>query len=312
MHIYAGLRSKFYYFDKFFYEAVTYFGEKMPAEMVVYAGLSGGIDNEETKEEEEVKQDGDDDSDDEEEKKPKKTEEEKDKEEQEKKRSANAAFEFFNTAFLISPFSATRDPAIFDKDTLVIGLQATFLNEFNDTRYLDLTQFSSFSENDGISEVVFYGEFSELSFVSMKVQGDDSCDFGEYLLALRYWQKWSTGFADFNDKKYNMAFLPSEKTQKLLISILNGDKDVPKYVLSLYDHFRGKQGQKGYHRMYEELYDIDFSKICKKVAGGLIKELQEMIFNEDLDDVDPVKIKKLYNDKVKQYVDTLEKEKAFS
>jgi len=300
----VSLRSKFYYFDKFLYEAITYFGQKMPADMVVYAGLSGGIDNEEKKK---------DDDKDKEEKKQEKTQEEKDKEEKErKKRSANAEFEFFNTAFLISPFSTTRDPAVFEKGTLVIGMKATFLNEFNDTRYLDLSPFSSFTEKDGKNEVVFYGEFSELSFVSMKIQGDDKCDFSDYIIALRYWQKFSTGFADFNDKKYNMAFIPDEKTQKLLLSILNGDKDVPKYVGSLFDNYKDKDGKKGFHRMYSELYDIDFSKICKKVAKGLIKELQEKIFNDDLSDVDSAKIKKLFKDGAKKYVDTLEKEKALS
>ena len=75
--------------------------------MVVYAGLSGGIDNEEKKK---------DDDKDKEEKKQEKSQEEKDKEEKaRKKRTANEEFEFFNTAFLISPFSATRDPAIFEK-----------------------------------------------------------------------------------------------------------------------------------------------------------------------------------------------------
>ena len=192
-------------------------------------------------------------------------------------------------------------------------MKATFLNEFNDTKFLDLSPFSSFTEKDGKNEVLFYGEFSELSFVSMKVQGDDKCDFSDYIIALRYWQKFSSGFADFNDKKYNLLpFIPEEKTQKLLLAILNGDDSVPKYVKSLFNNYKDKDGKKGYHRMYTELYDIDFSKICKKVAKGLIKELQDKLFNDDLSDVDSAKIKKLFKDGAKKYVDTLEKEKALS
>ena len=261
---------------------------------MVYAGLTGGLNVvEEKKGDDEAKDD-------------KKKKEDEDDED----RNKNDQFTFLNTTFLVIPFSATRDNALFDKGTVVISLKATFLNEFNDTKYLDLAPFSSFSEKEGKNEILFLGEFCELQFVDIKVQGDDSCNFSDYIMALKYWQKFTSGFADFNAKKYNMEFLPSDKIQACLLKILKGDKEVPKYIQQLFSYYNENKTGEKYHRMYDEILDIDFGKICKKVAAGLSKEIQALLFNEDVSDVDKAKIKKFFT-KGKKYVDVLEKQKDF-
>eukprot|EP01084_Bolivina_argentea_P022399 41627_1 len=151
----VSLPSKFYHFGRFIYEIVTYFGQKMDADMIVYAGLSGGLN---------IKQ---------EEKKEEKKDNNEDEFEEDKRK--NDEWEFFNTGFLTYPFSACKDQNIFKKNILILSLQAQFLNDFNDTKYFDLSYFSSFKNGN---EILFFGEFSELSVINISVSGGDkSCDF---------------------------------------------------------------------------------------------------------------------------------------
>ena len=57
--------------------------------------------------------------------------------------------------------------------------------------------------------------------------------------------------------------------------------------------------------MYDYHLDIDFSKICKK-PGKYMKTIQDKLFNDDLTDVDPEKLKKIFIN-AENYVDTFEK-----
>lgn len=90
--LYRSNILKFYHFHRCLYEVVSYFGLKMPKDMVVYVGLTGGL--------------GD-------------ANEEKDDDENVKKRR-NDEWQFFNTAFLVCPFSACKDANIFPKGMLIV------------------------------------------------------------------------------------------------------------------------------------------------------------------------------------------------
>merc|ERR1711933_416266 len=111
-----------------------------------------------------------------------------------------------------------------------------FLNEFNDTYYFDLSAFSSFAAKDGKNEVLFMGEYSELSIVDIAVQGDETCDFSIYFRALNYWQKLTSGFADFNAKKYNIDSVTDE-TQSALLDMLKSDDKVPSYIQRVFKYY---------------------------------------------------------------------------
>eukprot|EP01083_Nonionella_stella_P080363 220834_1 len=284
----VSLPSKFFHFHRFMYELVTYFGTKMASDAVVYHGLSDGLNVQEEKEEKkDKKEDGDD--------------------EDEDKRKNNQ-WEFLNTGFLTFPLSACRETNVFSKGTVLLTLKTQFVNEFNETRCFDLAPLSSFAEKDGKNEIVFMGEFSELSVDNISVVGEASADFKIYVDAINLWQMLSTGFADYNDKKYSVN--KSKETQDALVKLLKEDKDVPKYMQQVFKYYNeSKKGEK-YHRCYEELLDIDFSNICKTVAKTLNKELQDLLFNDEVSDVDPAKIKKIFT-KGKKYRDHTEKEKNF-
>lgn len=268
--------SKFYHFHRFLYEIVHFFGQKMPKEMVVFVGLSGGLNNEE-----------------------------KDDENMNKRK--NDEWEFLNTAFLVSPFSACKQSNIFSKGTLVLSLKTQFLNEFNDTNYFDLAAFSSFADKDGKNEILFFGKFAELSIVDIRVAGDDKCDFSEYFRALNYWQKLTSGFADFNAKKYNIEPITDE-TQLALLNMLNGSDKVPKYIQRVFKFYNDSKKGQEFHRMYTELLDCGFDKICKNKR--VTKEIAKMLFNDDMSDVDPNKIKKIFKN-AQRYVNTKEKKMVF-
>jgi len=271
-----GELANFYHFYRALFEVVHYFGPKMPKDMVVHAGLTGGLN----------------DSDD-----------QKNNDNGRK----NDEFEFFNTAFLVSPFCASKEMNVFPKGTVVLSLKAQFLNEFNDTNYFDLSAFSSFTESDGKNEVLFMGEYSELSIVNIGVQGDDSCDFSVYFRALNYWQKMSSGFADFNAKKYNIEPV-TEQTQSALLDMLKGDAKVPKYIGRVFKYYNESKRGVAFHKMYTELLDVGFDKFCKKERVN--KEIAAMLLNAEGTDVDPNKIKKIFPN-AQKYVNTLEKKMVF-
>merc|ERR1712129_132718 len=214
----------------------------------------------------------------------------------------NDEFEFFNTACLVSPFCASKEAKnTFAKGTLILSLKAQFLNDFNDTNYFDLSAF-------GANAVLFLGEYSELSIVDVTVQGDDDCDFSIYFRALNYWQKLTSGFADFNSKKYNIEPV-TEQTQAALLDMLKGGADnVPKYIVKLFEYYNESKKGETFHKMYTELLDVGFDKFCKKER--VWKEIAQMLLNEDGTDADPKKIKKIFPN-AKKYVNTKEKKMVF-
>ena len=244
--------------------------------MEVYAALSGGLN---------VKQD-----------------ESKDDEKEKEKQSTrnNDQWKFLNTSFLCVPFSASGTKDIFDKESLVLTLKAQFVNDLNETKYFDLSPFSSFAEKEGKNEILFYGEFSELSIDNISIQGDADTHFGEYFQALNYWQKVSTGFAAHDDKQYNLK-APTENLYKLLLSLLNEDEAVPKYIQQIFKFYNESKTGSKYHAKHKELLDVDFRGIQDKVAKEMSKELQEKLLNEDMSDVDKDKLEKIFTGKVENF-----------
>mmetsp|Transcript_26905 Transcript_26905/g.44103 ORF Transcript_26905/g.44103 Transcript_26905/m.44103 type:complete len:458 (+) Transcript_26905:35-1408(+) len=254
-----SLPSKSYFFGKFFYEVVTYFGRPMPADMVVYVGLT--ITEEATTSAAVIEQ------------------------------------EFLNTAFLMAPFSACKDADIFGKDVVVLSLQTQFLDHFNDTKYFDLSSFSSFGRKQGKNEVVFFGEFAELSVMNIAVSGDGTSavqDFKPFMDALNIWQKMSSGFADYDSAVYNAPAL-TEQRQQILADLLNlKEEKIPKYIFHLFKYYNESKTGASFHSMYDDVLDVDFSLICNNLAQELNKEIQGLLFNEDVTDIDPKKIKRIF------------------
>lgn len=189
----------------------------------------------------------------------------------------------------------------------MLSLKAQFLNDFNDTSYFDLSGFSSFAESDGKNEVLFMGEFSELSIVNMSLQGDEKCGFSEYFRALNHWQKLTSGFADFNAKKYNIEPM-TDKTQLALLDMLNGEEKVPAFIRRVFEYYNATKKGESFHRMYTELLDIGFDKFAKKKR--VREEIANMLLKDDGTDVDPNKIKKIFRN-AQKYVNTKEMKMAF-
>eukprot|EP00483_Globobulimina_turgida_P005039 UN05049 len=154
----------------------------------------------------------------------------------------------------------------------------------------------------------FSVNFGELSVVNVCVAGDASYDFNAYFEALNLWQMLSTGFAGFEGGKYNLEV--TGESQATLVKLLNGDKDIPKYIQQVFRYYNESKMGQTYHKMYGEFLDIDFSKICVKVGKNLSQEMKALLFNDDVSDVDAAKIKRIFS-KGKKYRNTAEKEKTF-
>ena len=61
--------------------------------------------------------------------------------------------------------------------------------------------------------------------------------------------------------------------------------------------------------MHSDQLDIDFTKICKN-KNKIIKEIRELLFNDNETDVDSIKIKKIFVNG-KKYVNTNQEVKDF-
>ena len=144
----------------------------------------------------------------------------------------------------------------------------------------------------------------------MCVQGGAARCSGVFVQALKYWQKLTTGFADFNAKKHNIE-APAEHIQRALVKLLDGSDDdeaadaALEYMRALFAFYNESKQGALFHAMYADFRDIDFRKIHKNAPKVMLKELQTLLFNEEVTRVDADKIRNIFG---KCYVDTLGQE----
>jgi hypothetical protein len=278
----------FYQFGRKLYACLEYFGDAMREEMVVYHALALNNNNSNNN---------------------------NNNNNNAQKQAAAYVFDFFNTAFLSEPLSCTTNLDIANNFAmyadfstfLILELKSQFVNDFNDTRCLDISDLCS---NSSEQQILFWGEWGELSIQNIitvdQESGQAMYPYTDWMKGMKYWQKLTSGFADFNVRKFNLGFELDEKTQAFMCRMARRDADVPPYMQQLFDYYCAQKTGVAFHKMYTAQLDIDFGKIIKKAFKHMTSETRELLFNEDVSDIDPQKIKQFFRNGVK-YRDTLQR-----
>ena len=128
------------------WDAVQYFGEPMPNDLIVYHGR---IDDD-IAEEKKNSYIGDDKND-----------------------KKGEMYEFFNTSFITQPLQCSGDKSVFIPRSRILHLKTQFRNEdsMNDTNCIKLDYFNTFDK--GKNQYLFFGEYSELSITNITLSGGE-------------------------------------------------------------------------------------------------------------------------------------------
>lgn len=111
---------------------------------------------------------------------------------------------------------------------------------------------------------------------------------------MKYFQKLTTGFADYNVRKFNLGHELNDNTMMHMCRMIRGEKDVPLYISDLFTFYVESKTGVSYHKMYGVQLDIDFGKIVNKAFKYMNEETRVMFLNEEVSDVDGGKMKMVF------------------